>query len=411
MTKLLKKFIPLIILAIGVVIFILLKITQSSAIPVTPSERSWHVQTLVAKPQQLAPSLTLYGQIETPALVEASSPKQSRVVSISVREGDPINKGDILLTLDKRDFKPRVVQAESGVAELKGQIQSEQLRYKADKQAYAYEKSILQLEQSSVKRANMLKDKKLGSVAALEEAETKFKRQQLAYTDRKLALDDHASRLQQLKARLTNAQADIELAQLDLERSQVIAPFDGFVEKLSVSAGNQVQENQALLSFYSTEQLEVRAKIPTAFQDEIQKALQNKQGLSATARYAGASMLLELNRLAGMADAGGIDALFSFSSGSEWVKPGSSISLSLKRPNKDNVIVLPYSAIYDNNRVYRVVDNYLQRVKVQVVGNYLDENNEKLLVYSDEIQPGDKILITHLPNAMMGLKVELDDTE
>ena len=126
MTKLLKKFIPLIIVAIGVAIFVLLKITQSSAIPVTPSERSWRVKTLVAKPQQLAPSLTLYGQIETPALVEASSPKQSRVVSISVREGDPINKGDILLTLDKRDFKPRVVQAESGVAELKGQIQSEQ---------------------------------------------------------------------------------------------------------------------------------------------------------------------------------------------------------------------------------------------------------------------------------------------
>ncbi len=411
MTKLLKKFIPLIILAIGVVIFILLKITQSSAIPVTPSERSWRVKTLVAKPQQLAPSLTLYGQIETPALVEASAPKQSRVVSISVREGDPIKKGDILLTLDKRDFKPRLVQAESGVAELKGQIQSEQSRYKADKQAYAYEKSILQLEQSAVKRAKMLKDKKLGSVAALEEAETKLKRQQLAYTDRKLALDDHSSRLQQLKARLTNAQADVELVQLDLERSQIIAPFDGFVEKLSVSAGNQVQGNQALLSFYSTEQLEVRAKIPTAFQDEIQKALQNKQGLSATARYAGASMLLELNRLAGMADAGGIDALFSFSSGSEWVKPGSSISLSLKRPNRDNVIVLPYSAIYDNNRIYRIVDNYLQRVKVQVVGNYLDENNEKLLVYSDEIQSGDKILITHLPNAMMGLKVELDDTE
>ena len=411
MTKLLKKFIPLIILAIGVVIFILLKITQSSAIPVTPSERSWRVQTLVAKPQQLAPSLTLYGQIETPALVEASAPKKGRVALIHVREGDSIKKGDVLLVLDKRDFTPRLVQAESGVAELKGQIQSEQSRYKADKQAYAYEKSILQLELSGVKRARMLKDKKLGSVAALEEAETKLKRQQLAFTDRKLALDDHSSRLQQLKARLTNAQADVELAQLDLERSQIIAPFDGFVEKLSVSAGNQVQENQALLSFYSTKQLEVRAKIPTAFQDEIQTALQSKQGLSATARYAGASMLLELNRLAGMADAGGIDALFSFSSGSEWVKPGSSISLSLKRPNQDNVIVLPYSAIYDNNRVYRVVDNYLQRVKVQVVGNYLDENNEKILVYSDEIQLGDKILITHLPNAMMGLKVELDDTE
>ena len=107
MTKPLKKFIPLIILAIGVAIFVLLNITQSSTTPVTPSERSWRVQTLVAKPQKLAPTLTLYGQIETPALVEASAPKKGRVALIHVREGDSIKKGDVLLVLDKRDFTPR----------------------------------------------------------------------------------------------------------------------------------------------------------------------------------------------------------------------------------------------------------------------------------------------------------------
>jgi hypothetical protein len=83
----------------------------------------------------------------------------------------------------------------------------------------------------------------------------------------------------------------------------------------------------------------------------------------------------------------------------------------LKRTNRENVIVLPYSAIYDNNRVYRVVENHLQMVKVQIAGNYLDENSEKLLIYSDEIQAGDNILITHLPNAMSGLKVEVGDKE
>ncbi len=410
MTKpVLKKLIPFFILAVGVAIFVLLKITQPPAIPVTHSERSWRVQTLIAKPQQLAPSLTLYGQIETPELVQASAPMKSRVTSIYVREGDPIKKGKILLTLDERDFKPHLIQAEAGVAELKGQIQSEQSRYKADKEAYSYEKSILQLEQSAVKRAKMLKDKNLGSVATLEEAEAKLKRQQLAYTDRKLALDDHASRLQQLNARLTNAKAEVELAQLDLERSQVIAPFDGFVEKLSVSTGNQVQDNQLLLTFYSTEQLEVRAKIPVTFQNEIQKALLANQALSASAHYAGAPLHLELNRLSGMADARGIDALFSFLSGSEWVRPGSSISLSLTRATRENVIVLPYSAIYDNNRIYRVIDDHLQLVNVQIIGNYLAENNEKLLIFSDEIQPSDKILITHLPNAMSGLKVDIGD--
>jgi hypothetical protein len=173
-----------------------------------------------------------------------------------------------------------------------------------------------------------------------------------------------------------------------------------------VTVGDQVKENQILLTFYSTEQLEVRAKIPSSFQNEIQKALYNNHYLSATADYAGTPLQLALNRLSGIADARGIDALFTISSGNEWIRPGSSISLSLQRPNQENVIVLPYSALYDNNRVYRVVNNLLQVVNIEVAGNFLKNESEQLLIFSPQLQQGDEILITHLPNAINGLKVE-----
>ncbi len=402
----LKQLAPLLIIIAGVAVFALLKATEPVASPVAAKERSWHVESLIASPQQLSPSLTLYGQIETPALVNAAAPKNSRVTSINAQEGNSILKGQILLSLDERDFKPRLVQAEARAAELKALIQSEQLRYKADKTAFSHEKSLLKLEQSAVNRAQMLSDKKLGSMAALEQAKEELKRQQLAFTTRQLALDDHNARLQQLKARLAHAEADVDLAQLDLERSQIIAPFDGFVEQLSVSIGDQVKENQVLLTFYSTEQLEVRAKIPSSFQHEIQKALYNKKKLVASADYAGVPLQLELNRLSGIADARGVDALFTINSGNQWVRLGSSISLSLQRPIKNNVIVLPYSAMYDNKRIYRIVNGYLEGLNVQIVGNFLQNSSEKLLVFSPLIKQGDELLLTHLPNAINGLKVE-----
>ncbi len=410
----LKQLLPVFIIIFGIAVFILLKITQASSPSAPVNERSWHVKSLIANPQTYSPSLTLYGQIETPALVSAAAPNKSRVTSVLVREGDPIQKGQLLLTLDERDFKPRLVQAEASVTELKALIQSEKSRHKADKTAFSHEQSILKLEQSAVKRAKMLKTKSLGSTAALEDAQEELQRQQLALTNRKLALDDHTARLQQLKARLAHAEADVELAQLDLERSQIIAPFAGFVEKLSVSAGDQVNDNQILLSFYSIEQLEVRAKIPSSFQNEIQKALLTKNALSAQADYAGTTLQLSLNRLSGIADARGIDALFDITSGNQLVRPGGSISLSLQRPHRENVIALPYSSLYDNNRIYRIVDQRLETIIVQVVGTYLDQlnnNSEKLLVFSPHLDKGDEILVTHLANAMKGLKVDTGNSQ
>lgn len=403
---LLKRILPLIIIAVGIIIFIILKITQPSSPPAPHKERAWQIQTMLANPQRLSPSLTLYGQIETPALVNAAAPKNSRVTSIQVREGDSIKKDQLLISLDERDFKPRLAQAKAKVSELKALIQSEKFRYKSDQTAFSHEKEILKLEQSAVQRATLLKNKNLGSIAALEQAKEELDRQQLAFTSRKFSLDDHSARLQQLKARLTHAIADIDLAQLDLERSKVIAPFNGFIEKLSVTTGDQVKENQILITFYSTEQLEIRAKIPSAFQGEIQKAIFNKHPLLASADYTGVPLNLSLSRLSGIADTRGIDALFDITSDSQWLRPGSSISLSLMRPSQDNLIVLPYSALYDNKRIYLVVKKRLQAIPVQIVGNYLDKQSEKLLISSEKIHNGDKILVTHLPNAINGLKVK-----
>ena len=403
-----KQLLPLIIIFCGIAVFALLKATRPTSEPVPAKERSWHVQTLSAKLQQLSPTLTLYGQIESPALLNAAAPNKSRVDNISIREGDPIKKGQILLVLDERDFKPHLIQAEAKADELRALIKSEQLRYLTDKVAISHEQSILQLERSAVKRAKMLQSKKMGSTAALEEAQEALKRQHVAFSNRKLALDDHSARSQQLQARLAYAEAEVELARLDLERSQIIAPFDGFVEKLSVAAGDQVKENQILLTLYPSNNLELRAKIPASFQNEIQGALQSGQSLLASADYAGIPLSLKLDRFSGKADTRGIDALFSIQSNNEWVRLGASLTVTLQRPSQKNVIALPYSAIYDNNRIYRVTNQRIEAISVDILGDYKNGEQRLLLVHSPQLQQDDRIVTTQLPGAVTGLKVDID---
>lgn len=402
----LQYFLPILIIAAGILIFIILKITRPTSPPVTIKERVWQVKTIPARLEQLAPALTLYGQVETPALVKAAAPRKSRVQSIAVREGDRISKGQLLLSLDPRDYQPKVMQAEARVSELKALIESEQLRHRADQQAYQHEKKLLTLEQSAVKRAQMLKNKSMGSTAALELAQEELERQQLSYTNRKLVLNDHKARLQQLEARLAFARADLEMAQLDLERSKIIAPFNGYVETLLVATGDQVKENQVLMSFYPVEQLEVRAKIPAAFRHELQQALNQGKELTATVGIAGQPVQLKLDRLAGSADATGIDALFSFSDGHDLIRLGSMLSLSLNRPVAKQVIAVPFSAIYDNDRIYLLKNERLEGVKVKQLGRYAKKYGQfSQLISSPRIQAGDRIVITHLPNAVTGLRV------
>lgn len=403
----LKWLPPLLIIAGGTLIFVLLTATAPSSPAVPAKERSWLVETVVAQPQTLAPTLTLYGQIETPALLNAAAPDKSRVVTISVKEGDAIGQGQLLLALDERDFLPKLRQAEAQAEELRALIKSEQLRYRNDKVAIDHERAILKLSRSAVKRAEQLKQRKLGSEVALEEAQEALKRQQLALTSRQLSLDDHSARLQQLHARLIHAEADVELAQLNLERSRIVAPFDGFVEKLSVAPGDQVNEGQVLMTLYPIDKLELRAKLPAAFQHEIQQSLVAGMPLQAEADYAGAKLQLRLERLSGQADSRGIDALFSIQSGQQWLRLGATVSATLQRPAIADAIALPYSAVYDNRRIYRVVDQRMQAIDIDILGEYQRDGQTLLLARSSQLQAGDPIITTQLPGAVSGAKVEI----
>lgn len=52
-------------------------------------------------------------------------------------------------------------------------------------------------------------------------------------------------------------------------RARVTAPFAGFVAKVEVAEGDQVNTGQSLVSLYPATGLEARAKLPATQQDEF----------------------------------------------------------------------------------------------------------------------------------------------
>ena len=406
MRRLLKFLLPVVVLAIGFGGFRILKSTKPEQATPTVQERVWRVEAEPVELLAASPELELYGQVETPDLLRATASASAWVTQVLVRDGDLVSKGEELLRLDERDFKPRIAQVEAEIADLQAQIASEKNRFETDKLALEQEQRLLGLARDGVTRQQRLKTQKVGAEQALDDAERTEAQQQLAVSQREMGIADHPSRLRALEARLASSRARLAELELEYERATVRAPYDGIVSEVSVTEGDQVSKGEALVRLYAIDGLEIRARVPAPYQDELSIALRRGTPLSAIATIGGEPVSLTLDRLAGEADPSGVDALFRVDDHADLLRLGQLLTVHLQRPAHDGVVEVPFRAVYGGGRIYVVKDGRMRGVDVQSLGARAGaDGEERLLVRSDELAPGDALVTTHMPNAMEGLRV------
>ena len=359
------------------------------------------------EPRRLSPGLELYGSVQTPDLLRAAASAQARVARVLVREGDRVEAGQLLVELDPRDFSFRLAQARAQIDELEAQVQSERTGHETDLAALEQERKLLAIAQDGVQRASQLTKQRVGSQTDLDIAEQELARQALAVSNREMSIADFPARQRALEAKLASARAGFDEIALELERAPVVAPYDAIVAKVSVTAGDQVRKDDVLLTLYAIDSLEVRARIPAPFQAELTASLQAAGRLPATATVGDRTLQLSLERLAGEASASGIDGLFDVEDEEGLLRAGQMIALRLDRPPQEGVVPAPFGAVYGGDRVYKLVDGRMKGVPVRSLGSWFTETGEeRLLVQAADLAAGDRLIVTHMPNAVDGLRVE-----
>jgi HlyD family secretion protein len=327
---------------------------------------------------------------------------------VLVREGDRVEAGQLLVELDPRDFSYRLAQAHAQLDELKAQVESERIRHETDLAALEQERKLLAIAEDGVERALQLTKQRAGSQTDLDTAEQELARQALAVSNREMSILDFPARQRALEARLESAAARYDEIALELERSRMVAPYEAIVAKVSVTAGDQVRKDDVLVTLYAIESLEVRARIPAPYQAELTAAFQAAGQLPASATVGDRTLALSLERLAGEATASGIDALFDVDDEAAVLRAGQMISLRLDRPAQDDVVPAPFGAVYGGDRVYKLVDGRMKGVPVRSLGSWFTETGEeRLLVQAPGLAAGDRLIVTHMPNAIDGLRVEM----
>lgn len=401
---------PVLILVVALAGFAVLRMTRPLPPPVTPQERAWDVAVETVYPKRLIPTVLLYGRVESTHLTELSAAITADVVRVLNLAGSTVEKDAVVVQLDDRESVLAVAEQQAAVAEIEAQIEAERERHNNDLQALKQEQELVALSRREVERTRELGRTKVASRSQIDEARAALARQVIALQSRTTAIAEYPSRMAALEARRAQAVARRDRAALDLARTRIRSPFDGRVSEVLVSPGDRVQPGAPVLSLYDTSRLEIRAQIPSTHLYRIRQSLERGVPLTARARLDRRAIDARLERLSGQVRtaSGGLDGFFRITGDGAWLELGRTLELVLSLPPEPAAVALPFEAVYGNSRIFRVSDGRMEALEVERLGEMRSPSGAtSALVRSPQLRPGDRIIVTQLPNATEGLKVRV----
>lgn len=198
-----------------------------------PSTQSQHSMTEKILPYQTVKEYETPGYFKVPGTVVANIESQlmaqvvANVTHIDVHAGEHVQKGQLLIQLDDRDYQAKVAQALEQV--------------KAQKALLTNVHQIFQRMQALVKKGYV-------STAEYDEANAHYL---------------------QAQANLSQAQKALRSAEIALSYCQVRAPEEGIIVQKFVDVGDQTFPLKPLLSFQTTRFMRVAAPIPESLISKV----------------------------------------------------------------------------------------------------------------------------------------------
>jgi multidrug efflux pump subunit AcrA (membrane-fusion protein) len=363
-----------------------------------------------AAPGTHAPRLRLYGAVETRQHSTLRAQVTADIRAIHVAPGQRVDAGAVLITLDDREAQLTVARAEATLKAAEARRALLETTARALKARAAEEAGLLALAERRWARTQQLHRQGMLSDSERDSVETALREARLRHSQNQEAVDRIPFQQAEGDAAVADAAAQRALAQRALESHVVRAPFPGPVESLAVGLGERVSGGAALLTLSDESALEVRATVASARYHALSEALAQGERLLANAQLGGQALALTLTRLAGQqrADGTAFDAYFSFVSTVPPGAEGQNLRLDLALPAVPSSVVLPATAVFDQRRIYRVVDGQLEALPAQILGDGPGAGGlDELVMQVPGLTPGDAVMTSQHPRAAPGLRVEI----
>ncbi len=376
--------------------------------PQPREEKAWPVSVQAIEPGSISPTLIAYGRVESRQMANLKTSITALVDEMVVSEGDWVEKGDLLIRLEDAELRLALNMASAERTSRIAQLETARTEYELASSVTAHHEELKKIADAKLARHLELYTNNMVSNGVVDEVRREASERAITLQRHYADLKVLPRTIQQREARVAEADALVEKAEFDLAQTELRAPFSGRVIETLVAPGDRSVPGVALLRVANYEGLEVRTSIPGELGYRIRQSLDAGEAISAVGELDNRTIALHLDRLSGDVKSGqsGIDAFFVAGSG-EHLDIGRVVDLKITLPVEHDVIALPVQSIYERGRVYRVNDTRLEGLDIERVGDHVDnEGNYFILVRSDKLTAGDRMITTQLPRAITGLLVD-----
>jgi multidrug efflux system membrane fusion protein len=312
--------------------------------------------TVVSALQETVPvRISAIGNVEAFLTVALKARVDGQIVVVNFREGQAVNKGEVLFRIDPRPYEATLRQAEANA--LRDRAAREQARSQARRYQELLDKNFISKEAYAQIRTN---------------AET-------------------------AEATAKASQAALENARLNLEYCTIRAPLDGYVGKVLLQAGNMVRANDVnpLVVINQVRPIYVNFAVPEQQLPEVRK-YQAQAPLRVDVVPTDAAMQPASGQLIFIDNAvdpstGTIRLRAQFENADATLWPGQFVNVTLRLYEQQNAIVIPSQALQngpEGEYVYVVSENAVADVRKVKVAR---ADGERAII-AEGLKPGERVV-------------------
>lgn len=376
MNRYIKKYSPIIILFVSIMVFTLMINLRPEAKFQKPKIIPQLVETMAAFPSEVRAKISSQGTIKPEHEISVTSEVSGKVtwVSENFLDGAGFYIGDTLMKIEKRDYELALISTESSLFQARLALEREEA-----------EASLASIEWKRVGKGD-------ASSLTLREPQ-----------------------LAQARAVLAAAEAAYEQSKRNLERTAIIAPFNGRVRKKMVDLGTNLIPGARVADIYATASFEVR--LPIADKDipflgipldgtSIESSKRPRVKLFAS--YGGENLQIEgfIVRSESEIDLKtrmiSVIATIPVLNTQAGLKVGMFVNAEIEGLSYSGITVVPRNSV-KNDIIWVVQNEKLRRKSVEVIRFEKD-----FAFIADGLNKNDRVLITRLSSYVDGMPVRID---
>jgi RND family efflux transporter MFP subunit len=377
------------------------------------------VEVVRTRSQSLPMIVEAYGTVAPRESLKLVAEVRGQVVAMhpAFIEGGFVKSGEVLLTIDPRDYELAVRRAKVGIR----QAQAELDRLAQDilnlNASLKLARSDVDLALAELNRFKKLAGLDMTSQSVLDKAD----RQVLTSRERVQSLENQLAITGPDRIRLENrmemARVSLEQAILDLERCRIDTPFDAWVTQKTVETGQHLEIGQSVGSIYRAGGFDIEVKIPlndlawfpddvgsgeglpveVLFMETAMPKLWNgrvarvKAALDQTTRTL--PVVVEVDEPA---------AEDSVIRAADRLKPGMFVTVRIQGRRVENVHRLPRHLIHDGDTVFLAANDQLSIQPVTILRSF-----KQTVLISGGLSDGDLVITTPLSGAVPGMRIRI----